>query len=409
VSRKLSRKQLLIAGGAAGAAAAVGGGIVHESRSGATPAQADASVQSPTVPFHGVYQAGILTPSQSDLRFASFDFIGSGKQDLHDLLRAWTTAAATLTAGQPLGTPNEDPAKPPTDTGEATGLAPARLTLTFGLGPTLFDKVGLSSRRPPQLTDIPHFPFDELDPSISGGDLCVQACADDPQVAFHAIRALTRIGFGVTALRWIQSGFTSAPVGNGTKRNLMGFKDGTANPSTSDAAMMKSNVWASAGDGQDWMANGSYLVSRKVEIRIEVWDTSAESEQEGVFGRHKRSGAPFGATSEFDTVHIEDIPARAHIRRANPRQGEVTERERILRRGYNFDEGLDAGFTESVAGLFFLAYQRDPRAQFVPIQSRLAAEDRLNEYIQHVSSAVWAILPGVERPDDYLGQTLFEA
>jgi len=378
VSRRLSRKQLLIAGGAAGAAAAVGGGIVHESRSGAAPASAGASAQPPTVPFHGVHQAGILTPAQSDLRFAAFDFIGSGKEDLHDLLRAWTRAAATLTAGRSLAPPHEDPAKPPTDTGETAGLAPARLTLTFGLGPTLFEKVGLGSKRPPQLADIPHFPFDELDPDNSYGDLCVQACADDPQVAFHAVRALTRIGFGTVALRWIQSGFLSVPKDGDTKRNLMGFKDGTANPSTTDAAMMKSNVWANTGDGQDWMANGSYLVSRKIEIHIEVWDSSAESEQEGVFGRHKASGAPFGGTKEFDTVHISDIPAMAHIRRANPRQGEVTERE------------------------------RDPRAQFVPIQARLAAKDRLNEYIQHVSSAVWAVLPGVETHDGYLGQTLFE-
>jgi deferrochelatase/peroxidase EfeB len=409
VSGKLSRKQLLIAGGAAGAAAAVGGGLVHESRSGAAPAPAATTDRSPTVPFHGVHQAGILTPQQSDLRFASFDFVGQGKSDLHDLLRSWTTAAALLTAGRSLSPPHEDPEKPPADTGEAAGLAPARLTLTFGLGPTVFGKVGLASKKPPQLADIPHFPFDELDPGTSYGDVCIQACADDPQVAFHAIRALTRIGFGHVALRWIQSGFASAPKDGGTKRNLMGFKDGTANPPTSDAAMMQSNVWANAGDGQDWMTNGSYLVSRRIEIHIEVWDTSAETEQDGVFGRHKLSGAPFGGKGEFDPVNIKDIPVKAHIRRANPRQGEATERQRILRRGYNFDEGLDAGFTESVAGLFFLAYQRDPRAQFVPIQARLAAEDRLNEYIQHVSSAVWAVLPGVEHPDGYLGQTLFEA
>ena len=382
---------------------------MHESRSGAAAVPPQTAQAAPTVAFHGTHQAGILTPAQSDLRFASFDFLGSGAGDLRDLLRAWTSAAVLLTAGRSLSPPHEDPEKPPADTGEAFGLAPARLTLTFGLGPTLFEKVGLKSMRPPQLADIPHFPFDELDPSISGGDLCIQACADDPQVAFHAVRALTRIGFGVSALRWIQSGFLSTPTDGGTKRNLMGFKDGTANPSTSDAAMMKSNVWAATGDGQDWMANGSYLVSRRIEIHIEVWDTSAETEQDGVFGRHKMSGAPFGGTGEFDTVHIKDIPAKAHIRRANPRQGEVTERQRILRRGYNFDEGLDPGFTESVAGLFFLAYQRDPRAQFVPIQTRLAAEDRLNEYIQHVSSAVWAVLPGVERPGDFLGQTLLRA
>jgi deferrochelatase/peroxidase EfeB len=58
------------------------------------------------------------------------------------------------------------------------------------------------------------------------------------------------------------------------------------------------------------------------------------------------------------------------------------------------------------AGLFFLAYMRDPRHQFVPIQNRLAANDSLNEYIERASSAIFAVPPGVER-GGYIGGTLF--
>jgi deferrochelatase/peroxidase EfeB len=49
---------------------------------------------------------------------------------------------------------------------------------------------------------------------------------------------------------------------------------------------------------------------------------------------------------------------------------------------------------------------RDPRHQFVPIQNRLAANDALNEYIEHTSSAIFAVPPGVER-GGYIGGTLF--
>jgi deferrochelatase/peroxidase EfeB len=58
------------------------------------------------------------------------------------------------------------------------------------------------------------------------------------------------------------------------------------------------------------------------------------------------------------------------------------------------------------AGLFFLAYQRDPRRQFVTIQRSLASNDALNEYLQHVGSGLFACPPGV-RAGQYWGQALF--
>jgi deferrochelatase/peroxidase EfeB len=157
---------------------------------------------------------------------------------------------------------------------------------------------------------------------------------------------------------------------------------------------MRSNVWAAASDGQNWIAGGSYLVSRRVRIRIEAWDRTPIGEQESIFGRRKGNGAPFGGSAEHDRVVDSKLPADAHIRLANPRTGAASERQRILRRGYNFDDGMAPGLTQSDAGLFFLAYQRDPRSQFVPIQERLASSDRLNEYIQHTSSGLWAVPPG---------------
>ena len=60
----------------------------------------------------------------------------------------------------------------------------------------------------------------------------MQACADDPQVAFHAVRNLARIGRGIVVMRWSQLGFgrtSSTSTAQETPRNLMGFKDGTNN------------------------------------------------------------------------------------------------------------------------------------------------------------------------------------
>ena len=161
------------------------------------------------VPFYGPHQAGIDTPAQDRLHFATFDLTGTSKSELRELLRAWSLAAAEMTAGQLISDANDVELAPPDDTGETVGLLPSRLTITIGFGPSLFERreLGLKRLRPRALRELPPLPGDELVAGESGGDLCVQACADDPQVAFHAIRNLARIGRGTVVMRWSQLGF----------------------------------------------------------------------------------------------------------------------------------------------------------------------------------------------------------
>ncbi|MFF4950197.1 iron uptake transporter deferrochelatase/peroxidase subunit [Streptomyces chattanoogensis] len=416
--RTPSRRSLLGWGGAGlalGAVAAGGTAAALRTGSDAQPAAADATAGS-AVAFHGRHQAGIATAVQDRLHFAAFDVTTDDRDELIALLKEWTEAAARMTAGGAVG----DGAvgglaeAPPDDTGEALGLPPSRLTLTFGIGPTLFekdgkDRFGIKKRRPEALIDLPKFPGDNLDKARSGGDLCVQACADDPQVAVHAIRNLARIGFGKIAIRWSQLGFgkTSSTTPDAqTPRNMMGFKDGTRNIAGTDTAALDKHVWVGEKDvkgAESWMAGGSYLVARRIRMHIETWDRTSLKEQEDIFGRDKGEGAPVGKKRERDEPHLKSMLPTAHVRLAHP---DSNGGARILRRGYSFTDGTD-GLGRLDAGLFFLAYQRDVRHGFVPVQQRLAANDALNEYIQHVGSAVFAVPPGVRDADDWWGRELF--
>ncbi|MFF8400274.1 iron uptake transporter deferrochelatase/peroxidase subunit [Streptomyces sp. NPDC015684] len=403
-----SRRALLGWGGAGLAlGAAVAGGAVAMAEAGndMDPAAAEAGG---AVEFHGAHQAGIATPVQDRLHFAVFDVKTDDRDAFVQLLKDWTAAARRMTAGKAVG----DGAygglaeAPPDDTGEALGLKPSRLTLTIGFGPSFFEKFGLHDRRPEALVDLPQFPGDNLDRTRTGGDLCIQACADDPQVAVHAIRNLARIGFGKVAVRWSQLGFgkTSSTTPDAqTPRNLMGFKDGTRNIAGTETDRLKKFVWVGDGDGTDWMTGGSYLVARRIRMNIETWDRTSLQEQEDVFGRDKREGAPVGKAKEHDAPFLKAMKPDAHVRLAHPDSNDgVT----ILRRGYSFTDGTD-GLGRLDAGLFFLAYQRDVRKGFIPLQRRLSAQDALNEYIQHVGSAVFAVPPGVRDSGDWWGRTLF--
>jgi deferrochelatase/peroxidase EfeB len=415
--REVSRRRLLGAGAAGLGLTAAGFGAAEAlDRSGRPqPGSVEAAV-----PFHGTRQAGIITPAQDRLHFVSFDVTTESRADLIDLLREWTKTAARITtgaeasAGGAVGGPSE---APPADTGEALGLPASRLTLTIGFGTSLFDKrFGLTAQRPKALVDLPAFPGDELDPARSGGDLAIQACADDPQVAVHAIRNLARIGFGAVAVRWSQLGFgrtSSTTRGQTTPRNLFGFKDGTANLKAEDGRLLDRQLWAQRADGSDWMHNGSYLVARRIRMHIEVWDRTTLTEQQAIFGRFKGAGSPLtspdSASHEFDEFEFDTvtglaepvIAVDAHTRLAHP---DANHGARLLRRGYNFVDGSD-GLGRLDAGLFFLAYQRDPRKQFIPIQQNLARSDAMNEYVQHVGSAIFACPPGV-KPGGYWGDTL---
>nr|WTA00351.1 iron uptake transporter deferrochelatase/peroxidase subunit [Streptomyces sp. NBC_00857] len=422
-----SRRSLLGWGGAGLAlgAAAAGGAITvlrdedgdDRDRDGNTVASAADS--GAAVPFHGPHQAGIATAVQDRLHFAAFDVTTEDRAELAQLLKDWTRAAERMTAGHAVGEGAYGglAEAPPDDTGEALGLKPSRLTLTVGFGPSLFAKGrfdegagrsggGIEKRRPAALVDLPKFPGDNLDPARGGGDLCVQACADDPQVAVHAIRNLARIGFGKVAVRWSQLGFgktSSTTPGAQTPRNLFGFKDGTSNIAGTDSAALDTHVWVSDKDGPAWLAGGSYLVARRISMRIESWDRTSLQEQEDVFGRDKGEGAAVGKAHEHDRPSLKAMLPTSHVRLAHPDSHHGV---RMLRRGYSFTDGTD-GLGRLDAGLFFLAYQRDVRDAFIPVQRSLARSDALNEYIQHVGSAVFAIPPGVRDKDDWWGRALF--
>ncbi|MFF0217609.1 iron uptake transporter deferrochelatase/peroxidase subunit [Streptomyces vinaceus] len=402
-----SRRALIGWGGAGlalGAAAAGGITAVTQGRDGVAPVGADGAA----VPFHGPHQAGIATAVQDRLHFAAFDVKTKDRAELVRLLKDWTRAAERMTAGREVGEGAYGglPEAPPDDTGEALGLKPSRLTLTIGFGPSLFDgRFGLADRRPAALVELPKFPGDNLDAARSGGDLCVQACADDPQVAVHAIRNLARIGFGKVAVRWSQLGFgkTSSTTPDAqTPRNLFGFKDGTRNIAGTDTGRLDEFVWVSGKDA-GWMDGGSYLVARRIRMHIETWDRTPLTEQEDIFGRDKAEGAPVGKSKEHDEPFLKAMKPDAHVRLAHPDgNGGAT----ILRRGYSFTDGTD-GLGRLEAGLFFLAYQRDVRTGFVPVQTSLARNDALNEYTQHVGSAIFAIPPGVRNTDDWWGREMF--
>jgi deferrochelatase/peroxidase EfeB len=363
------------------------------------------------IPFGGFHQSGVTTPQQESLVFAAFDVRAERLDDVRTLFLEWTDAARRMTGGEPIRARQGGFSDAPPDSGETQGLDPSRLTLTFGFGPDFFGtrsdaRFGLARLRPPSLVSLPPFAGDQLDQARVGGDLCVQACADDPQVAFHAIRNLAALGRGAVVVRWMQQGFRHirAPVPL-TGRNLLGFKDGINNLDPSDDEQMAANVWAGE-EGPAWLRGGTYMVVRRIRMRVEHWDSVSLSEQERTFGRKKVTGAPFGANREHDPVDPRSLPPDCHIIQANPRTA-GSESERILRRSYSFADGLDARFGELDAGLFFVCFQRDPRRQFVAIQTRLSRGDHLREYVFHTGSGIFAIPPGT-RERGYVGQPLLE-
>ncbi|MGH3321267.1 MAG: Dyp-type peroxidase, partial [Streptosporangiaceae bacterium] len=319
MSTSLSRRQVFgltgagaLAGAAAGAGSITGAELVKGQGALASETSAGGAV-----PFQGAHQAGIATPVQDRLHFAAFDVITHSRERLMRLLHEWTRAAAAMTAGRPVGdgAVGGRPLAPPDDTGEALGLPPARLTLTIGFGPTLFekegaDRFGLRDKRPAALIDLPHFPGDNIDPARSHGDMAIQACADDPQVAVHAIRDLARIGFGVVSMRWSELGFgktSSTTPSQQTPRNLFGFKDGTDNINGDNQTALRRHVWVGDDDGPPWMSGGSYLVVRRIRMHIETWDRSSLREQQQVFGRTKGEGAPLGKDRERDTIDLKAL------------------------------------------------------------------------------------------------------
>ena len=413
-----TRRGLL--GAAVGLAGTIGAG--RASAGDAPPLTKTASLpQDRVLPFFGEHQNGIVTPMQGHTYFAAFDIVTATVGDVAALMRAWTDAAAKLTQGQTLGENPADQAQP--DSGDVLGLPPSRLTLTFGFGPGLFseDRFGLAQHRPAAFVDLPKFVGDQLVPERTGGDLSVQACGDDPQATMHAVRQLMRLADGVATVRWAQTGFLAGFDPDKTPRNLMGFKDGTANVAATDPKALDRYVWV-GDEGGAWMKGGSYVVARPIRIALEHWDRMKLAFQEQTVGRHKASGAPIGGTREFEPADFdandEDgnplIAENAHMRLAAPASNDGAQ---ILRRGYSYDNGVSMvaerwppwrHAMELDAGLLFICYQRDPATGFIKIFDRMSKFDMLNQFVTHVGGGLFAC-PGGVTPGRYLGQELFEA
>ena len=378
--------------------------------------KAHAGNSSQIVPFNGAHQAGIVTPAQDRMHFVAFDVLeGTTREDLIELLKKWTVMARRMSAGKEAvedGATGLGDVAVPQDTGEALDLPPSNLTITVGFGPSLFDdRFGLASKKPEQLRDLPHFPGDQLVAEQSRGDLCIQACADDPQVAVHAVRVLAKAGVGMVVIRWSQLGFgrtSSTSSAQKTPRNLFGFKDGTNNLKSEYTKLIDEHVWVKQ---PSWMDGGTFLITRRVRMLIENWDRQVLAEQEATFGRDKRSGAPLGREDEFDELPLDEyvgtegpiIPNDAHARLAHYSQNDGG---RMLRRGYNFVDGSD-GFGHLNAGLFFIAFVADPDRDFITIQNNLSKNDKMNEYVRYESSAIFACPPGTRNNSQWWGQTLF--
>jgi deferrochelatase/peroxidase EfeB len=394
----------LVVGGAAGGA---GGFALARATGSETAATAD--VVYPY--FDQAHQGGIQTEPQKYSVFMTYDLTASSRTEVQVLLARWTAAIAQMVKGQPIGNPDPSGAEAVAlDSGEALDLGAQGLTVTVGLGPGLFDsRFGLASKRPSLLTQLPHLPSDQLQKEFTGGDLCLSACADDPQVAYHAIRNLSRMARGTAATRWTVTGFGRASAGPSqqTPRTLLGFKDGTRNI-FSDADFERW-VWLDK-QRESWMNGGTYLVARKIHQNIETWDTDRISDQEQVFGRTKLEGAPLTGTGEFDTPDFSKkkadgapvIPASSHIAlAAHENNGGI----KIHRRSYNYTEGID-DVGQIDAGLLFVAYMNDPE-HFIRLQTKLGSSDRLNEYIRHIGSALFAV-PRGPRTGSYIGAELFD-
>ncbi|MDE1149859.1 MAG: iron uptake transporter deferrochelatase/peroxidase subunit [Azospirillaceae bacterium] len=378
------------------------------------------------LPFWGAHQAGIITPAQAHTYVVAFDIVSAKREDVVALLQRWTDAAARMAAGATAEEMGADINAPGRDSGEAMDLPPARLTVTFGFGAGLFvkdgqDRFGLAAQRPAAFVDLPKFTGDQLVEGLTGGDLLVQACADDTQVAFHAVRQLVRLAYEVAEIRWAQVGFIGGFGPDKTPRNLMGFKDGTGNPTVGDARAMDEVVWVGQ-EGPAWMRGGSYGVFRRTRMALEHWDRMKVSFQEETFGRRKYSGAPIGKTRETEVIDLAAVdgdgnPALAensHVRLAT---AATNDGARVLRRSYSYNNGVS--FTaerwppwhqgmEYDAGLIFVCYQRDPRTGFIKIFETMAKFDMMNQFVTHIGGGLFAF-PGGAAKGEYIGQRLFQA
>ena len=355
-------------------------------------------------PFYGQHQAGITTPAQKHIYFMVVDLHTTDLETIKEMFQTWTEYSANLTKGEPVQPYGTNGYVPPKDTGEAASLDASHLTLTFGVSPSFFDKLGISKLKPEGFKDLPHFPRDQMRAEYTGGDICIQSCADDPQVAFHAVHNLVRVARSHITMKWSQSGFNSFERQD-TPRNLMGFRDGTAN--LPEGKELDKIVWY---QGNGWFKDGSYLVARRVQMHLETWDRTSLNEQQNTFGRYRPSGAAYGEKHEHDPVDINKTDAKGKPLMPDDSHVFLAKKAGVplLRRSFSYASGVDPKTGQFDAGLLFISFQNDPES-FIKIQNMFGNVDKLNEYITHIGSGLFACFAGVKNKDDYLGKALFDA
>lgn len=346
------------------------------------------------------------------------DVLAADKADLERLFRLLTQRIAFLTQGGPApDTPN--PRLPPMDSGIlGPWIAPDNLTITVSVGHSLFDeRFGLADKAPKKLQPMTRFPNDSLDAALCHGDLLLQICANTQDTVIHALRDVIKHTPDLLSVRWKREGFISDSAarskGKETPINLLGFKDGTANPASHDSALMDKVVWVTADqDEPAWTVGGSYQAARIIQFHVEFWDRTPLKEQQTIFGRDKHTGAPLGMKNEHDTPDYskdpngEVIALDSHIRLANPRTPE-TQSSLMMRRGYSYSLGVtNAGQLDM--GLLFVCYQHDLEKGFLTVQKRLNGE-ALEEYVKPIGGGYFFVLPGVVDDKHYLGESLLQA
>ena len=391
----MDRREFLKKAGIGGAGLALG--VSGASAFFANKAQEEKKISDggEEISFYGEHQAGITTPMQKNIYFVVLDLHSTDKEEVIQMFKDWTDYSSKLVDGELVKKDGSNALLPPSDTGETVGLNPYRLTLTFGVSADFLKKMGLEKKRPKEFRDLPPFPKEQLQEKYTGGDIVIQACADDEQVAFHAVRNLVRKARNTVTMKWSQSGFAAIGDRMSTPRNLFGFKDGTAN--VTKEKDFDQVIWT---DSDDWMKGGTYMAVRRIQMFLETWDRTNLQEQENTFGRYKESGAPFGKKDEFDEVDLALLPVDSHVRLAK----EVN--KPIYRRSYSYSDGIVEKTGQFDTGLLFLAFQKNPDS-FVKVQTNLGAQDKMNEYVTHIGSGLFACFAGVKK-GEYLGQKLFE-